>query len=239
MTSPIEGLSSGNLSNIVNVLGALGALGTAAMGLVDTTKVFGGGPSNFGFGYVEETLRPFLAPIGANSSAFGKAQILETLRANWLNGVAMADQKAKTKSLIHLGLSTGSAAALAQAAGVDPAKLTSLAQKTASGDTVNQDEINVLGQFDAVLSAVLDNAYERGDQKYRNACKALATAVSMILGALGGWIVFGQGSAEYFTTATFWLCLLTGAIATPLAPIAKDLATSLQTAVSAVSTLKR
>ena len=34
-------------------------------------------------------------------------------------------------------------------------------------------EISILGQFDAVLGAVLDEAYERADQKYRNAAKLL------------------------------------------------------------------
>ena len=30
------------------------------MGLVDTTKLFGGGPSNFGFGYIKDGLKPYL-----------------------------------------------------------------------------------------------------------------------------------------------------------------------------------
>ena len=154
----ISGVLSGSLGNILNFLGAAGALGTGAMGLVDTTKVFGGGPSNVGFGYIKNALEPFLAPLATNSPAFGKKEILQTLRANWLNGVAMADQKAKAKSLIHLGLTTGSAVALANAAGVDPQKLLSLAQKNAEGQSVDQDEINVLGQFDVVLSALRSTA---------------------------------------------------------------------------------
>jgi hypothetical protein len=235
----ISGVVTGNLGNILNFLAAAGALGTGAMGLVDTTKVFGGGPSNFGFGYVKSALEPFLAPLATGSTAFGKNEILQTLRANWLNGVAMADQKAKAKSLIHLGLTKGSAVALAQAAGVDPQKLQSLAEKTAQGQNVDQDEINVLGQFDVVLSAALDSAYERGDQKYRNASKFLAMCVSMLLGVIGGWIIFGVDSQPYFTTGNFAFCLLTGAVATPLAPIAKDLSSRLQDAVSALHKLKR
>jgi hypothetical protein len=226
---------TGSLTNIVNFLTAAGALGTAAMGLVDATKVFGGGPSNFGFGYVENALEPFLAPLAEASPAFGKTQVLRTLRANWLNGVAKADQKAKAKSLIHLGLTKDSAKALARAAGVNPDKLHALAHKVATGAKVPQDEINVLGQFDTVLSAVLDAAYERGDQKYRNACKLLALVVSTILGGAGGLIVFHDN----LTSPNILLSLLVGLIATPLAPVAKDLATSLQTAVTAVSTLKR
>jgi hypothetical protein len=239
MADIISGVVSGNLGNILNFLGAAGALGTGAMGLVDTTKVFGGGPSNVGFGYIKNALEPFLAPLATNSPAFGKNEILQTLRANWLNGVAMADQKAKAKSLIHLGLTTGSAVALANAAGVDPQKLLSLAQKTAQGQSVDQDEINVLGQFDVVLSAALDSAYERGDQAYRNASKFLAMAVSTLLAAIGGWIIFGADSQPYFSTGNFAFCLFTGAIATPLAPVAKDLASRLQDAVSAMNKLKR
>lgn len=226
---------NGSLTNIVNFLIAAGGLGTAAMGLVDTSKVFCGGPSNFGFGRVETALEPFLAPLAKNSPAFGKTEILGTLKANWLNGVPKADQKAKAKSLIHLGLTKGSARALAKAAGVDPDTLKSLAHKTATGKKVMQDEINVLGQFDAVLSATLDAAYERGDQIYRNASKFLAMAVSTILGGVGGLIIF----QDNLTLGNIALSLLTGIIATPLAPVAKDLASSLQAAVTAVSALKR
>jgi hypothetical protein len=226
---------NGSLTNIMNFLVAAGGLGTAAMGLVDTSKVFCGGPSNFGFGRVKVALEPFLAPIGEVSPAYGNAEILRTLKANWLNGVPKADQKAKAKSLIHLGLTNGSAPALAKAAGVNPDKLESLAHKTASGKKVTQDEINVLGQFDAVLSATLDAAYERGDQIYRNASKFLAMGVSTILGGVGGWIVFHDN----LTLSNIALSVLTGIIATPLAPIAKDLASSLQAAVTAVGALKR
>jgi hypothetical protein len=218
---------------LVNLVVAAGGLGTAAMGFVDATKVFNGGPSNFGFGYIAEALDPFLAPLGHNP-AFGRSQLLQTLKANWVNGVAKADQKAKAKSLIHLGLTRGSAAALANAAGVDPAKLQSLAEKTAAGDNVTQDEINVLGQFDAVLSAALDSAYERGDQKYRNASKFFAMIVATTMAVTACWAKFGFNDNK-----TTILYFLVGIAATPLAPVAKDLASSLQAAVSAVATLKR
>jgi hypothetical protein len=231
----MDGLLTGGPTQIVNLLTAAGALGTAAMGLVDASKVFGGGPSNFGFGYIASALDPFLAPLVSGPAGFGKAQVLRTLRANWLNGVAKADQKAKAKSLVHLGLTKGNAQALANAAGVDPVKLQSLAEKTAAGANVTQDEINVLGQFDAVLSAALDAAYEHGDQKYRNAAKFLAMVVATSMAGVGGWIAYGGD----YTTGPIVLSLLTGVVATPLAPVAKDLASSLQTAVSAVGMLKR
>src|SRR5580658_5180155 len=115
----VTSLLSGGWSNLANIVTAIGGLGTAAMGLVDTTKLFGGGPSNFGFGYIKDDLKQYLDaldPAGATSPV--KNKVLQTLRANWLNGVAKADQKATAKSLIHVGLTPATAVALAKAAGV-------------------------------------------------------------------------------------------------------------------------
>lgn len=236
-----DAMLSGRLGNILNFISAAAGLGTAAMGLVDASKAFWGGPSNFGFGCIRNAVDPFFFQgPGAPTIFFGKAEALQTLKANWLNGVAKAEQKAKAKALIHLGLTQGNAAALARAAGVDAAKLTSLAQKTAAGTAPTQEEINVLGQFDVVVSAMLDAAYERGDQIYRNASKVLAMLVATILGGIGGWLVFcPKSDCHYIGTSEFFLSLLVGLSATPLAPIAKDLATSLQSAVSAVRAAKR
>ena len=170
-------------------------------------------------------------------TAFGPAEVLATLRANWMNGVAVSDQKAKAKALVHLGLTTGNAGRFATAAGVDPARLASLAAKMAAGTQPSQDEINVLGQFDAILSAVLDAAYEQAEQKYRNACKLLATVVSTVLGVLAGWFLNGQ-MLEYFASSDFPLALLVGLSGAPLSPVAKDLVSSLQAASSAVGAAK-
>jgi hypothetical protein len=225
-------LASGNLGNLVNLITAVGGLGTAAMGLVDTTKSFGGGPSNFGFGYIESSLAPFVDALASTSAPFGKYAILRKLKADWLNGVAKEDQKAKAKSLINLGLSQAGATALANVAAVDPAMLQSAMQKTGNGQAATPEEATVLKQFDDILTAVLDTAYERGDQKYRNASKFLAMATSVVLAGVGGAIVFGIDRWDLA------ICLVAGLIATPLAPVAKDLASALQTAVTAVSAIK-
>jgi hypothetical protein len=229
----ITALATGGLPSLVNLVTAVGALGSAAMGLVDTTKLFGGGPSNFGFGDVKHALAPFLDALASGSAPFGKHAILRTLKADWLNGVAKDDQKAKAKSLIELGLPQVDAAALANVAAVDPGELQLAVQKKVSGQGAAPEEASALGQFDAVLTAVIDAAYERGEQKYRNAAKFLAMVTSVMLGGIGGLIVFGTDP----TDLTF--CLLAGLIATPLAPVAKDLASALQTAVTAASALKK
>ncbi|MGA7864371.1 MAG: hypothetical protein WA709_04255 [Stellaceae bacterium] len=244
---------SSQFGNILNLLSAAAALGTASMGLVDASKAWDGGPSNFGFGHIRRALDPFLvaeagpAPaVGGAAAAdqapvFGKAQILETLKANWLNGVPKADQKAKAKALIHLTLTQGNAPALAAAANVNATLLGSLATKTAKGEgeQATQEELTVLGQFDAVLMAVLDVAYERGDQLYRNGSKAAAMVVSTVLAIFSGWVIqHGHGWA-YFLSADFGLAAIVGIAATPLAPVAKDLASSLQAAAGAVRLVRR
>jgi hypothetical protein len=227
------------LDGALHVISAAAGLGTAAMGLVDATKAFGGGPSNFGFDKIDKALERFLKHA---TGAFGRDEAMETLKANWLNGMPKADQKTRAKALVHLFLTTENAGDFAAAAGVKPALLQGLAEKIASGATASAEEINALGQFDAVLSAVLDAAYEHADQNYRNGSKLLALAFSTVLGVIGGWFIVAEktGSLDsYLFTPNFWTALLVGVIATPLAPVAKDLTTSLQAAVAAVRATKR
>jgi hypothetical protein len=223
------------IQNVGNIVAAIAALGTASMGFVDALKAFGGGPSNFGFSSIKRTLKPFL-PRKA-SGAFNQAELLEALRSNWINGVAKADQKAKAKALIHLGLTAGNAAELAQAAGVDEKTLASVADKVAGraqGNTaLTPAETNTLGQFDAILSVILDEAYERADQQYRNGTKILAMIFAIVFGIAGSCLIKG-GNWD-----SIGLGLLVGLVAVPLAPVAKDLVSSLQAAVTALQATQR
>jgi hypothetical protein len=205
------------------------------MGFVDALKAFDGGPSNFGFSSIKRTLGPFL-PKKANG-AFNEADLLEALKSNWINGVAKADQKAKAKALVHLGLTAGNAVELAQAAGVDEKTLASVANKVAGrvqGNTaLTPAEINTLGQFDAILSAILDEAYERADQQYRNGTKILAMIFAVVFGIAGSCLINGSN------WKAAGLGLLVGLVAVPLAPVAKDLVSSLQAAVAALQATQR
>lgn len=234
------------LDNIGNAIAAIAALGTASMGLVDAFKVLpGGGPSRIGFGYIDSGLMPFVQQIFAGPGAprataptaqpeqiYDQNLVIRTLRSNWINGVDKSMQKAKAKSLIHLGLNQGSAANLAAVAGVDAVALQSLAAKMSNGGTANQTELNVLGQFDTVLSAVLDEAYERADQKYRNGCKAMATILATVLGIVAGFLIEG-GLTGVLTGAAV------GLISVPLAPVSKDLVTSLQAAAASIQKTRK
>lgn len=240
-----DDLLTGQLQNILNFIAAAGSLGTAAYGLVDASKAVLGGMSNPGFGYVRKAVEPLLAAAGPGA-AFGPAQILATLKANWLNGVAKADQKAAAKSLIRQGLTPANAPQLATATGVNPGELSALAGRIRDGQNLTPQDINVLGRFDAVVSAILDLGYERGDQLYRNAAKIAASVVAIVLAAVGGGVIYlhtttdvGAGIGSYLHSNNFLLAILVGAISTPLAPVAKDLSSTLQAAAKAVSAVRR
>ena len=95
---------------------AIGALGTAATGLVDTTKVFGGGISRAGFGYIKHLIARTVGLVSDAQPGAGLAtgDILDTLLANWMNGMETGAQKAIAKSFIKLHLNPATAAAFAR-----------------------------------------------------------------------------------------------------------------------------
>src|SRR5258706_3060561 len=128
-----SGLPPLDLSKIVL---AIGALGTAAYGVVDVSKGFGGGISNRGFGDIKNVVSKFIptSPGEKDGPALSLTSVLITLRANWLNGMALADQKAVAKSLIKLNLNESSSDMMAATTGLDPTVLKSIAAKL-SGKT--------------------------------------------------------------------------------------------------------
>jgi len=226
---------------------AVAALGTASFGLVDACKAFDGGPSRVGFARIERVVRslvPSVAPAGQpQSQPVAKAPrtplaldaILDTLRANWINGSPVADQKAIAKSLIKLCLKTETAADFANRTAVDVAMLKAAAAKMSTGEKLTPAEADVLGRFDLILTTALDEGYQRADQRYRNFCKGLAVAFSIVLALVAEWTL-RSGGPQHGIQAThpYVLAGVIGLLATPLAPIAKDLSTALQTASKAV-----
>jgi len=234
--SAASGLPPLDLSKIVL---AIGALGTAAYGVVDVSKAFGGGISNRGFGDIKKVIAQFIpasSPVvsGQNAaSALSQSSVLSTLRANWLNGMALADQKSVAKALIKLNLNTTSAGGMAAATGVDEKVLSSIAAKLSTaaaltsakteGAALTPTETDTYGRFDLLLSAALDHGYQRGDQRYRNSAKLLAVPVAVVLALLGAWAV-----SDPLTNSDIWRAIAGGLLATPLAPMAKDLSSAIQ-----------
>ena len=220
------------ITDLPQVITAVGGLGTAAFGLVDSTKVAWGGVNRIGFGGIRKAvvpLTPAPAAAGAPSNALSQTKILDTLQANWFNGNDLASQKAIAKSLIKLNMSAANAGALATATGVDAAVLAAVATSTATGQPLTAAQQDVYGRFDLIVTALLDEAYQRSDQFYRNWTRGIAGGIAVVLALFGGWMAnIGLPTS-----------LLVGVLAVPLAPIAKDLSTALATAVNTLQLIKK
>jgi hypothetical protein len=234
-----------DLNSISGVITAIGALGTASFGLVDATKVFGGGVSRCGLGDIRRALLPLFE--GATdkkdlSTPLTYASVYANLKANWINGTDLGHQKEIAKSLLKLRLSATTAAVFAKGTGVDAEVLSEVAVALNMGMELTKEEADTYSRFDLALTALLDQAYQRADQRYRNSAKALAGVFSVAIALAGGWILSSptlavgtlHGSTAPYSpmTANFWFAALAGALATPLAPIAKDLTSALAAGVS-------
>ena len=221
------------LQNLPRIITAIGGLGTAAFGLVEATKVFWGGVNHIGFKGIRTAVTPLL-PSGAN--ALPPQKVVATLEANWFNGTDLGSQKAIAKSLIKLNLSPANAADLAAATGVDSSILSAVATSIATGTALTPPQSDVYARFDLIVTALLDEAYQRSDQVYRNGTKAWAMLFSILLALGGGFILHdGNGWSRYDLVEI----LVVGLLGTPLAPIAKDLSTALATAVNTLQLVKK
>lgn len=232
---------------------AVGALGVAATGLVDSTKAFWGGMSRVGFGFIEKMISTLVPEGNANTGAgLSPQDIVDTLRANWMNGMDSGGQKAIAKSFVKLHLNPDSAEALAKATNVNAALLKQVAVKMpissgvsvtplppgstgpavrpVSNAALTPLETDAFGRFDLALSAMIDHAYERADQWYRNWCKVLAAVFAVALAYLGNYALPVH--------QPWWQPLIVGLVATPLAPVAKDIANAIQTASDTMLALK-
>lgn len=205
-------------------IAAIGALGTAAFGLVDAFKLLpGGGISNAGYKFIEAAMRQFFPNQTRAASTGDVKRLFDTLHGNWINGRSMADQKAIAKSLVKLRLDAGTAAQFAAVTDVDAAVLAQVGAKMTNGTPLTPQEANVLGRFDLGLAAILDDGYQHADQCYRNASKVTAACIAVVLAVAGAAATFGG-----LTLAVLGKAVLAGLVATPLAPMAKDVASALQ-----------
>jgi hypothetical protein len=223
--------------SLPDVITAVGGLGTAAFGLLEAIKPVIPVINNIGFGGISETVS-LLTPIetggGAPVNALPRAKVLDSLLANWVNGNDLGSQKTIAKSLIKLHMSAGNAAALATATNVDPTLLTQAAENITAGTALTQQQSDAYSRFDLIVTAMLDEVYQQGDQFFRNWMRALAAAIAVVLAVAGGYVVW----SGFQNWGQLLAAVLVGVLATPLAPIAKDVSTALATAVNTMQMLK-
>jgi hypothetical protein len=206
--------------NLPQVLTAIGGLSIAAFGLVDATKALGGGVNHIGFKGIKTRVVE-LTPPGSDN-ALSQEKILATLQAKWFNGTDLGSQKSVAKSLIMQRLNPSNAASLAAVTGVDAGVLTDVASRSASGTPLTFTQRYVNDRFDLIVTALLDETYDRADKTYRNGTKALAAMTAVGLALCGGFIIYAPA---FTVTAIIRGSVLMGLLAAPLAPIAKDLST--------------
>jgi hypothetical protein len=222
-----------NLDQISDYIAVAAGLGTAAFALVDASKAFWGGVSNCGFGHIRRVVTRFLPGTGGGA-LLNLDGVIATLRANWLNGTALGDQKAIAKSLIKLRLNTDNASHLASAAGMPANSLNGAVQKITAGKALAPQESDTYGRFDLILTAVLDEGYQRADQSYRNSARVWSIVVAIGLAVTGVWLTQGTLDSPYLSKA-----ILVGLVATPIAPIAKDLTSALSAGVKVAQMLRK
>lgn len=212
---------------------AIGALGTAAFGLVDATKQVTQ-VNHVGFKRIAGTVKS-LTPPSTIPNGMSQRQIVATLESNWVNGTELGNQKAIAKSLIKLNLSPANAQQVAQTTGLDPAALQNVADKMAANTPLTGNEPDVLSRFDFVVTALLDETYQCADQMYRNTTRMLAMFIAILLGVFAAIAISNNQDLR----GDVVIGLIVGLLATPLAPIAKDLSSALVTAIGAVQSVKK
>jgi hypothetical protein len=223
------------IDQLGQIITAVGGLGTAAFGLVDAAKAVV--PINkIGFSGIRTATLPLIPTAGGTSNALAPDKIDHTLEANWMNGTDLESQKAIAKSLIKLNLSAGSAEKIAQATGVDHAVLKQIAESITAGTPLTAPQSDLFGRFDLIVTALLDEAYQRSDQEYRNATRILATITAVLLAIVGGCILHDYSKSWVHDLS---IAVVVGLLATPLAPIAKDLSSALAAAVNALQAVKK
>lgn len=222
-----------DLNSLSQVVIAIGALGTASFGLVDASKLFAGGMSNPGFGFIKAEVHDVLG-LTADPPAGSLPESIEaTLYANWINGAALTDQKAKAKALLLVGLTPETAGAFAQKHSLEGDIRAVFEQMQAGKSLPSSHQKDLWARFDLILTSMLDQAYQRADQRYRNACKSVATAVAVLI-AVAGMYLINDGTVTF---TEFYEAVLAGILSGPLAPIAKDLASSLTAGAKVVQSI--
>jgi hypothetical protein len=230
------------LTQVTVAITAIGALGTAAFGLVDASKLLTSLIPSSGFAYIRRLVRQLAPSAGVTiprGSALTVGSITETLHANWVNNkMPVSDQKIVAKTLFKLRLNAETAPELASLTGVDDEVLTSVAEKLANGEIMTRAEMDAYGRFDLLLATFIDRAYQKADQRFRTTAKSAACVVAVMLAEAAAYFLRMLAANGHLNWHNVGVAAVVGLVATPLAPVAKDLATALNTAAQAVQSVK-
>lgn len=218
----------------IGMITASGALGTAAAGMVETQK------GSWGIG--ELTRDDLVDTLGVDGwelleDSYGRGTLSllqgsfrqgsESLRSVLRAGLRLALRPANVPTFVRwLRLDrrvteeevTGLATALAGDGGLG---------------TLEAPSRRALGEIELRIDALVDAAVATASDRYRARMKRLAGSVAIAIGAFVGFAMM-VGYREY-GLGTFLQGVLIGVLAVPVAPIAKDLTSSIVTVRDALS----
>lgn len=198
---------------------AAGALGTAAFGIVEglkSSKLIG----EAGFSTIVRMLKALWEALHI---AYG-TDVEHLLRAQY-RGDARELARVMRQG-VRLGLTPGNAAAIATELGVVTAEaLVDAARAVEAGLELTPQQRNVLGRFELAVDARIESALTLALDRYK---RAVIIAASVI--AVGIALVVGRELGVPPRES-----LIVGLAAVPLAPVAKDVASALKAAATALS----
>ncbi|MCC6697204.1 MAG: hypothetical protein IT365_16370 [Candidatus Hydrogenedentes bacterium] len=232
-----------DVSELVTLITASGALGTAAFGIVDVLKGHWKALGTAGFGEITKHLGELTDTLAV---AFGP-KYRELLEAQYQGN---SEDFARTlRQGVRVGLTSANAEKMASFLGVlDLKALREAAEKveraeidlarlaeTEPGDAAEAAAIKeleqaqrILGRYEMAADTRIDAAITMALTKYRTRAKLWASAVAIVLGALSGWALGRENENDIL------LGLALGVAAVPLAPVAKDIATAIQSTAAAM-----
>jgi hypothetical protein len=206
------------LEHIGTVVLATGALGTAAFGIVEALKWTRLGI--MGFGAIERLLGPLLVTYKV---AYGP-DWRRLLRAQY-----RGERSELTRVLrqgVRIGLTPDNAGELAKFVGTVSAEdLKTAASRVHEGEDLPDELRNVLGRFELAVDSRIDAALALSQEQYAGAARTAAMIVALSVAIITAAVLSQPGGERYY-----WLAVLIGLAAVPIAPIAKDLVTALQSA---------
>lgn len=219
---------------------ASGAVGTASMAIAEGSKSVRIKP--FGFGRV---IKDLSWAEGALKVAYGNNHE-DLLKSLYRTGRSKGDLPRILRQGIRIGMNKENAKNMAQGVGsIDPVKLSEIAGAIEEPKDLDENQKKLIGRFEIAADARIEAALAMAERAYTNGIRLIAFLIAIILsqGAAAG-IFYSQETttaanfAETYKFETFIVALIVGLTAVPLAPIAKDIATGLQSAAKAVRSAK-
>ena len=203
---------------------AVGALGTASFGIIEGLKWTHLGLA--GFGQISKLLGdPVMKALQIAYGPEYRSLLQAQYRANRTSG----DLPRSLRQGARIGLTPDTAEALACQVGVvGGVELKAVAGALQKGKNLTESQRAVLGRCELALDARIDAALALANDRYIGIIRVMASFVSICIAL----VVWGAIAPEGVRA---WMALFVGIAAVPIAPIAKDLASALQSAAKAIS----